>query len=66
MTYCVQILGFKSKAQAQEFITWYGEQGEQDAHIWFEMNSLPSPMRSYKTAVADLPNSLNTLTMIVD
>lgn len=35
-TFEVNIKGFKSKAQAEEFISWYSEQGEQDAGYWFE------------------------------
>lgn len=34
----VHIEGFKTKKQAEEFITWYCEQGEQDASIWMEVN----------------------------
>lgn len=34
--YKIAITGFKTKAQAEEFINWYEGQGEQDASYWFE------------------------------
>lgn len=34
--YTVKVTGFKTKAQAEEFINWYEGQGEQDASYWFE------------------------------
>ena len=34
--YEVRVTGFKTKAQAEEFMNWYSGQGEQDASIWFE------------------------------
>lgn len=34
--YKINVTGFKTKAQAEEFISWYEGQGEQDAAIWFE------------------------------
>ena len=34
--YSVTIEGFSSKAEAEEFITWYSEAGETDSNIWFE------------------------------
>lgn len=32
----LEISGFNTKAEAEEFISWYSGQGEQDASIWFE------------------------------
>lgn len=32
----VLIKGFKSTEEAEEFITWYSEQGEQDLGVWLE------------------------------
>ncbi len=32
----ILIRGFKTKAQAEAFYSWYEGQGEQDACIWFE------------------------------
>ena len=32
----ILIKGFKSKEEAEEFITWYSEQGEQDLGVWLE------------------------------
>ncbi len=37
MTYAVQITGFKTQAQAEEFIKWYEGQGEQDSAVWFDV-----------------------------
>lgn len=36
MTYQVNVTGFKTKQQAEQFVEWYEGQGEQDAAIWFE------------------------------
>jgi len=36
--YAVVLDGFKTKEQAEEFVTWYGEAGEQDLYYWFEEN----------------------------
>lgn len=36
MTFKVELTGFKTKAQAEAFVSWYGGAGEQDAPIWFE------------------------------
>ena len=33
----IRFIGFKTKAQAIEFINWYSEQGEQDAAVWLEL-----------------------------
>jgi len=33
----IVIKGFKSKEQAEEFMTWYSEQGEQDLSAWLEI-----------------------------
>lgn len=30
--------------QARQFASWYWEQGEQDADVWFEINEVPTPM----------------------
>ena len=32
----ILIKGFKSQKEAEEFITWYSEQGEQDLGVWLE------------------------------
>ncbi len=32
----VQLTGFKTKKQAEEFVRWYCEAGEQDSAIWFD------------------------------
>lgn len=32
----VIITGFSSLAEAEEFVSWYAGQGEQDSTIWFE------------------------------
>ena len=32
----VIITGFSSLAEAEEFVSWYSEQGEQDSTIWFD------------------------------
>ncbi len=34
--YSVKFEGFKSKEEAEEFITWFGESGEQFTDCWFE------------------------------
>ena len=34
--YEVKISGFKTKAQAEEFVKWYEGSGEQQAEMWFE------------------------------
>lgn len=34
--YTLKIEGFKSKRQVEEFIRWYGGQGEQNAADWFD------------------------------
>lgn len=36
MTYKVEISGFETEEQAEEFYHWYSGQGEQDLAIWFE------------------------------
>lgn len=36
MTYELVIKGFKTKAEAETFVSWYDEQGEQDISIWLE------------------------------
>ena len=36
MTFKVELTGFKTKAQAEAFVDWYGGAGEQDAAVWFE------------------------------
>lgn len=36
MTYEIHMTGFKTKAQAEEFVKWYEGQGEQEAAVWFE------------------------------
>ena len=36
MGYKVEIEGFNTKEEAEEFINWYSGQGEQDADIWFD------------------------------
>ena len=35
--YEIRITGFKTKEQANEFISWYEGQGEQEAQVWFEI-----------------------------
>ena len=34
--YTVNVTGFKTKEQAEQFMAWYSAQGEQDATVWFE------------------------------
>ncbi len=34
--YSLKFNGFKTKAQAEAFLSWYEGQGEQDSVIWFE------------------------------
>jgi hypothetical protein len=36
MAYNVLIKGFKTKAEAETFASWYDNQGEQDISIWLE------------------------------
>lgn len=38
------ITGFKSQKQIDTFISWYSGQGEQDADIWFDCQSVKTPM----------------------
>lgn len=35
-TFSLTLTGFKTKAQAEAFLSWYEGQGEQDACIWFD------------------------------
>lgn len=35
--YSLKLNGFKTKAQVEEFLSWYSGQGEQDACIWLEI-----------------------------
>lgn len=34
--FSLEIIGFRSQAEVEEFIQWYEGQGEQDACTWFE------------------------------
>jgi hypothetical protein len=36
--FAVKITGFRTQAQAEEFIAWYGNSGEQDFNTHLEMN----------------------------
>lgn len=36
MTYNVILAGFETKEQAEEFISWYGNQGEQDFGLYLD------------------------------
>lgn len=39
----VEIRGFKSQEEADEFIEWFSDQGEQDLSCWFEEASRDNP-----------------------
>jgi hypothetical protein len=34
--YELHLKGFRTRAEAQEFLNWYEGAGEQDAQVWFE------------------------------
>jgi hypothetical protein len=36
MSYELKLTGFRTKQQVDEFLNWYGGQGEQDAAEWFD------------------------------
>jgi hypothetical protein len=37
MSFNVVVKGFANEAEAEEFITWFSESGEQGMHEWFEV-----------------------------
>lgn len=38
--YTIQITGFKTKRQVEEFYSWFEGQGEQDLYAWAEDHSV--------------------------
>lgn len=47
--YKVTISGFKSQAEAETFVMWYCEQGEQDIDVWLEDKSDEVNIRRHLT-----------------
>lgn len=43
MSISITVNGFKSRQEALEFMSWYWDQGEQDASIWFENSHMRDP-----------------------
>ncbi|MDB4311958.1 hypothetical protein N9937_00870 [bacterium] len=43
----VEITGFNTIAEAEEFCSWYSGQGEQDASMWFECRKDEGRIQSY-------------------
>jgi len=69
--YKVNIEGFKTKAQAEAFVSWYEGQGEQDIDIWLECRKDEGEIDvdSMKVDCRDtypLQWNENILTMIID
>lgn len=51
-----------SMEQAKQFATWYENQGEQDADVWFEISKIETPWVDYsKGQIIDEKNETITI-----
>lgn len=58
LSYKLVIDGFQTKEQAEEFLSWYCGQGEQDATVWFEV-AKDNGTINVDTMHVDVTNPLN-------